>query len=172
MESPEESNCEFGNCKRPPSLLSVQDFGSSTLQKRDAAHPLYGISHSLLLCHKHFFSHTTDWANPVFRKIFKCCSRCDSVVRITHLRVIYISAWFTNIFLHFIFSFLPVQIVRITIFIYDQYNLYYKKNLSLNLFFNKLFTFFRQAIHSPQVRPPSQSSLRPVYILSFSPLQS
>ena len=113
MESPEESNCEFGNCKRPPSLLSVQDFGSSTLQKRDAAHPLYGISHSLLLCHKHFFSHTTDWANPVFRKIFKCCSRCDSVVRITHLRVIYISAWFTNIFLHFIFSFLPEQIVRI-----------------------------------------------------------
>lgn len=104
MESPEESNCEFGNCKRPPSLLSVQDFGSSTLQKRDAAHPLYGISHSLLLCHKHFFSHTTDWANPVFRKIFKCSSRCDTSVRISYCRIILISTWFTNIFFHFLFT--------------------------------------------------------------------
>lgn len=37
---------------------------------------------------------------PTFRNIFKSSSWSDSVVRITYCRVIFVSAWFTYIFLH------------------------------------------------------------------------
>ncbi len=64
--------------------------------------PLY-----LFFYNEYFFSHSTDWTNPIFRNILKSCSRSDSAVRIADFRIIYISTWFTNIFFHSCHLFLP-----------------------------------------------------------------
>lgn len=88
---------------------------------------------SILLFYKYFFSHSADRAYPIFRNIFKSCSWCDSVVRIAELRIIYISAWFTYIFLHIHFP--PIA--------------YLYRNISIQIHYNtipsvhvKNFTFF------------------------------
>lgn len=48
-----------------------------------------------------FFAYSAQWANPVCRKIFKCCSRSDSAVFVTDCRIIYISADYTYVLFHF-----------------------------------------------------------------------
>ena len=48
-----------------------------------------------------FFSYSAQWAYPVCRKIFKCCSRSDSAVFVTDCRIIYISADYTYVLFHF-----------------------------------------------------------------------
>ncbi len=61
------------------------------------------ISYSLCLnWHKCVFAESAERAYPILRNILKCCSRCDTAIRIALLRVIYIATWFTKIFLHFV----------------------------------------------------------------------
>lgn len=60
---------------------------------------LHGVSVLVFLC-EYFFSHTTDWAEPVVRQIFKSCSGSDTSVRIPIFRIINIAARLTYIFFH------------------------------------------------------------------------
>ena len=49
---------------------------------------------------EHALAHAAKRAAPVIGNILKCCARCDSVIGITFLRIVSISAGITKIFLH------------------------------------------------------------------------
>jgi len=49
---------------------------------------------------KFFFAGSADGAYPVIRKILKGCSRLNAVIRITYLRVVFITTGFAYIFFH------------------------------------------------------------------------
>lgn len=56
--------------------------------------------YQLILRNKDIFAHSADRTYPILRKIFKSCAWIDSVVRISISRIIYVSTWLTNVFLH------------------------------------------------------------------------
>lgn len=45
-----------------------------------------------------------QWAYPILRDIFKCSSRGNSAVRVSCSRIVNVSADYTNILFHFVFS--------------------------------------------------------------------
>ena len=46
------------------------------------------------------FSSPADWTGPVIRYVFKSCSGCNAICRISNFRVILISANETLVFFH------------------------------------------------------------------------
>ena len=61
-----------------------------------------GIVHSELVTTSQIIAsaHSADRTYPILRKIFKSCAWIDTVVRISISRIIYVSTWLTNVFLH------------------------------------------------------------------------
>lgn len=56
---------------------------------------------SVVFLHREFiFADSAERANPIFRKVLKCCSGLYAVVRIAYFRVIYITASVTNVLFH------------------------------------------------------------------------
>lgn len=49
-----------------------------------------------------FLAYAAKRAYPIRRKVFKCCTRLYSAVRISHCWIIYVSADYANIFFHFL----------------------------------------------------------------------
>src|SRR5699024_4594174 len=93
-----EESCWTAEKRLSCSFLSTTAF-SVSIQRGNQDEPDFRPPF-LFLYYKIIFSHTADWADPVFRKVFKSCSGSDSAVRISNFRIIYISAWFTYIFFH------------------------------------------------------------------------
>lgn len=45
-------------------------------------------------------AYSTEWTNPICRKILECCARSDAIVRVTYCRVVNISTYVANILFH------------------------------------------------------------------------
>ena len=58
------------------------------------------LQYLLIFRNKDIFAHSAERTYPILRKIFKSCAWIDSVVRISISRIIYVSTWLTNVFLH------------------------------------------------------------------------
>lgn len=49
---------------------------------------------------KFVLANAAQWADPIFRQVFKCSTLGDAVFRITGFWVVFVAAQFTGIFLH------------------------------------------------------------------------
>lgn len=59
-----------------------------------------GLDLIVFLYREFVFTYSAERANPIFRKVLKCCSGLYAVVRIAYFGVIYITASVTNVLFH------------------------------------------------------------------------
>lgn len=88
------------NCCRP--FREKEDGSSFVCIRCETSKPNVWKKQILSNRLKYVFSKTADGTNPILRKIFKCGSGSDSVIRISNLRIIFIAAGYAYIFFHLI----------------------------------------------------------------------